>query len=175
MNRSQEIVLFLLQHTVAIGHARRHQFHHATFHQLLGQFGVFKLFAHCHLQSGTHQLRQIGVQSMMREASQFNGIGNGTRPFGEHNPQNLGGFHGILAIRFIKIAHAKQQHGIGVFRLEGEILLHQRGFGRFFCHKNLGLRGTKLPFCLKQLTCLSKFFRLLDRAMSFFAYFADKS
>ena len=175
MHGSQEIVLFLFQYAVAIGHAGCHQFHHTAFHQLLGQLRIFKLLTHCHLQSGTHQLGQIGIQSVVGKTCKFDGIGNGARPFGEYNPQNLGGFHGILAIRFIKIAHAKQQHGIGIFRLEGEILLHQRGFGRFFCHKNHGLRGTKLPFCLKQLTYSSNFFRLLDRAMSFFAYFAAKS
>ena len=90
MHRSQEIVLFLFQHIVVIGHAWRHQLHDATLHQFLGQFRVFKLLTHSHFQSGTNQLGQIGIQGMVWKARQFD-VGRGAvGAFGQHNAKNLG-------------------------------------------------------------------------------------
>ena len=124
MHRSQEIVLLLLQHIVIIGNARRDQFHHAALYQLFGQFRVFKLLAHSYFQSGANQLWQVRIQGMVRETSQFHVGGSTIGSFSEHDAQNLRRLHRVLAVSLVKIAHAKQQHRVRIFRLERVILFH---------------------------------------------------
>ena len=108
MHRSQKIVFLLFQHIIIIGDTRRNQFHDAAFDQFLGQFRVFELFAHGHFQTGTNQFRQIIVQGMVRETSQFDLGGRANTTARTHNTQNFRRFDSILTIRFIKITKAAQ-------------------------------------------------------------------
>ena len=130
----EEVVLFLFQDAVAVGDTGCHQFDDAAFYQLLGELGVFQLLTDGYLQPGPNQLGQIGVEGVMRKACQLRGTWNGIGTFGQDDPQHLGRFYGIFTIGLVKISHPEEQHRIRIFRLEGVVLLHQRGFAIFFCH-----------------------------------------
>ena len=72
---------------------------------------------------------------MMGKSRQLH-VGRGTvGALGQHNAQYFGGFHCVVAVCLIEIAHAEQQHRVRVFRLERVILFHQRGVSCFVCHR----------------------------------------
>ena len=51
----QKVVLFIVEHVVGHGHAWRHQFGNATFHQLLCELRVFQLVADGHTASSAYE------------------------------------------------------------------------------------------------------------------------
>ena len=83
---------------------------------------------------------------MMRESRHRDCARSCTGTLCEDDSQNLAGYKGIVSVCFVKIAAPEQKHSLRVFRLEGEILLHHRGLGRFlFCHFNLLLHAYAHP------------------------------
>ena len=68
MHGGQEVVLPGLQYRLALHNTGRHQFGDASLDQFLRQLGVFQLIADGHTLAGTHQLRQVGVERMVRES-----------------------------------------------------------------------------------------------------------
>ena len=110
MDGSQKVVLFIVEHGVLHGHARRHQLRNAALHQLLGQLGVFQLVTDGHALACPDELGQIGVQGVMRKAGHL--VALNPCPIvtmRQRNAQYLGGNDGILAIGFVEVATAKQQ------------------------------------------------------------------
>ena len=65
MHRSQEVVFLIVQHIIAQGYTRCHQFGNASFYEFLREFRVFELIADSHTFSSTDQFGQIGIESMM--------------------------------------------------------------------------------------------------------------
>jgi len=128
VHRRQEIVLLVVQHVVAHGHARRHQLSDAALHQLFGELGVFQLVAYRHPSAGSYQLGQIGVEGVMGEARHFVGLAAlAVVATGEGDAQYARRLHGIVAIGFIEIATPEEQQSIGMLCLQVEKLFHHRG------------------------------------------------
>ena len=108
VHRGQEVVLLVVQHVVAHGHARRHQFGNAALHEFLGQLRVFQLVADGHALARPDQLGQIGIQCMMRKTGHLVALHAGTVvTLGQRDAQDACGNDGIVAISLVEVATAK--------------------------------------------------------------------
>ena len=134
MHRPEEIVLAIVEHIAVDGHARSHQFGNSALHELLRQLGVLQLLADGHTLSGTHQLRKVGVQGVVRESRHLDCLCGTVGAFGKGYAENLRGNDCIRGICLIKVAHTVEQNGVGMLLLHLEILLHQRGLYYLFRH-----------------------------------------
>ncbi len=134
-DRSQPVVAATVHHSFGEGDTRRGHLGDAALHDGLGQFGIFQLVADGHAMAGPHQLRQVIVQGMVREACEL----DGARPvvaLGEGDAEHGGSGDGVLQKSLIKIADTEQQEGVRVLRLDAHVLLHQGCFGgRGFGHR----------------------------------------
>ena len=147
MYGSEEVVFFVVEHIIAHGDARRDEFGDASLHHFVhfGEsfftldggtflFWIFELIAYRHAFSGANELRQIGVESMVRETGHRRVAGVASIvAFGEGDAENLRGHDGIVAIGLVEVTTAEEQQGIGMFGLEREELLHHRRECRIFC------------------------------------------
>ena len=125
VNGTEEIVAPGLKHLVIEGDSRGHELRHPPLYDLLGKLGVFQLVADGDTEPGFYQFGQIGVEGMMRETGQR---GLAFRPgtsLGEDDSQDPGRLLGVVPEGLIKITHAKQEHRIGILRLDAVVLLHQ--------------------------------------------------
>ena len=136
-------VLLVREDVLLENHAGGHQLDDTALDQPLDQFGVLQLFADGDALARTHQLGQVGVDGVVGEAGQLDIRRRAVGPPREGDAQNAAGTDCILAEGFVEVTHAEQQDCIGVHRLDGVVLLHQRGFDillvvdlRFFalCH-----------------------------------------
>ena len=66
---SKEVVLLIVEHVVAHSHSGRDKFRNATLHERLCEFRVFQLVAYSHTFASPYELRQIGVESVVRKSS----------------------------------------------------------------------------------------------------------
>ena len=135
MDSTKEIVLLVVQHIIAQRHAWRHQFRDTTFHELLCELRVFQLVTDGHALASTYQLRQIGIEGMMRKSSHLVTFVVTIVTMSQRDTQDTGRRHSILTIGLIKVATTKQQHRIRVLCLQVKKLLHHRGqLPVFLCH-----------------------------------------
>ncbi len=104
-----------------------HHFRDTSFHNLLGEFGIFQLIAYGYLVTRPDQLREIGIQRMVGKTGQFHRGCGPVCPARKNNTQSLGRLYGIFPEGFIKIPYPEKQQGIGIFCLYGKILVHQWG------------------------------------------------
>ena len=132
---AEEVVLFLLQHPFAEGHAGRKYFRDTAFDQfVLGQLRVFQLVADGHLVARAHEAREILLDGVMRHPC------HGHLPFfavaavGLDQPQYLAHQHGVVGVGLIEIPHPVEQDGFGVLRLDGEVLPEHGGIFQGFGH-----------------------------------------
>ena len=124
----------MIQDGVVDGDAGGHQLGDAPLHQLLGQFGILQLVANGHPLTGTYQLGQVGVERVVGKPRQLHELGGAVGAAGESDTQYLGGYDGVVGEGLIKVAHAEQQDGIGMFLLDLDILHHHRCLSYLFCH-----------------------------------------
>ena len=66
---SKEVVLLIVEHVVAHSHSGRDKFGYATLHERLCELRVFQLVAYSHTFACPDELRQIGVESVVRKSS----------------------------------------------------------------------------------------------------------
>ena len=97
-----------------------------TAQRATGELRVFQLVADSHTLTGTDQLRQIGVEGMVREAA--NSILRRVHRHHRHgmvkcHTRNTADSHRILLVALIEIATAEEQHSVRVFLLQVSILL----------------------------------------------------
>ena len=144
VDRSEEGVFLVGQDIVAQHDARGDQFDDAALDQPPHLLGVFQLLADGYALARPHQLGQVGVDGVVGEAGQLDIRRRAVGPPREGDAQNAAGTDCILAEGFVEVTHAEQQDCIGVHRLDGVVLLHQRGFDillvvglRFFALKKL--------------------------------------
>ena len=109
MNGSQKVVLLVVQHRVLHGHTRRHQLRNASFHQLLGQLGVFQLVADGHPFTSPDELGQIGIKGVMGKSGHLVALVVAVVAMSQRDSQYSRGNDGIFAVSFIEVATTKQQ------------------------------------------------------------------
>ena len=146
MYSSQEVVLLVVEHVVVHGHTGRHQFGDAALDELLCKLGVFQLVTDGNTLTGTNELRQVGVQRMMREAGHLVTLHTcAIVTSGQCDAKDACGDDSVFTIGLIEVATTKQQHGLRVFCLEVEKLLHHWGhLSAFLCHCcQFACKGTK--------------------------------
>ena len=141
MDSSKEVVLLVIEHRVGHAGTGRHKLRDASLDECLGQFRVFKLVADSHTFACTDELRQVGVEGMIGEASHRGALRHARLAVvsvGERDAENLSGNHRIVGIRLVEIATTEQQQRLGVLRLEVVELLHHRG-QLLLCHTDYSL------------------------------------
>ena len=141
MDRQQKIILFGSENLLIKSNSWCNQLCNASFYDALCHLWVFQLVTDCNTQSSTNQFGKVGIQGMVRKASQL-GMGAAIISLCENNAQNLGSSHSILPKGFVKIPHTKEQDSIWIFSFDAVVLSHQWSFFLCrFCHKvKLGLR-----------------------------------
>ena len=126
VNGAEVVIRAALQHVVVHAHAGRDELRDAALHQALGFLGVFELVADGHALAGAHQLGQVGIERMVREAGQGHFAAAARAPLRQRDVENAAGRDGIFAEGLVKITHPKQQHRARMLLLELVVLLHQR-------------------------------------------------
>ena len=134
MHRCEEVVLAAIEHIIVYRYAGRHQFGDAAFHEFFGQFGVLELFAYRHALAGAHEFGQISVEGMVGKSGELHALSHAIGAAGECDSKYFRCLNGIFAECFVEVAHAKQQHCIGMLCFHLEVLFHQWGFYYLFCH-----------------------------------------
>ena len=67
---------------------------------------------------GTDNLRQIGIESMVRESCHITLTFRAARPLGERDAQHVGAYLCVVLVGLIEISTAEQKHRIGVLRFQ---------------------------------------------------------
>ena len=163
MDGSEEVVLLIVQDVVAHRHAWSHQFGDATLHHLvhLAQaflaldflsllLWVFQLVAYSHTLASSDELRQIGIEGVMRESCHLRTTSRtAIVSAGQRDAEHFGSLYRIFAISFVEVATTEKQQCFGVlgFHLE-ELSHHRRKTFIIVCH------------CLIILYLLSRFYIL---------------
>ncbi len=118
---SEEVVLLVVQDVIAHSNARRDKFRDASLHHLVhlgesllafyhGAFllRVLELVADSHTLTCADQLRQIGVEGVVWEASHLSTCRSSVVALRECQTKNLRGFHGIIAVSLVEVATAEK-------------------------------------------------------------------
>ncbi len=96
MHGGQEVVLLSLKRTRRGVDARSDELRDAALHELLGELGVFELFADSHASPGPHELREIRIEGMMRKSGEFHRLRLAVGAAGESDAENLARGDGIF-------------------------------------------------------------------------------
>ena len=131
VDRRDEVVLLVGQDVVAENDARRHQFDHAALDQPLDEFRILELFADRHPLTRPDQLRQVGVHRMVGKSRQLDIRSGPVGPPCQRDAQDAARLDGVIAEGLVEVSHAEEQNGVGMHRLDGVVLLHQRGLDVF--------------------------------------------
>ena len=122
VHSGQKVVLLVVKDVVAHGNTGCDKLRDAAAHHLvLGrqpllstQFGalllwVLELVANGNTLSGTDELGQIGVESVVGETGHLSSCRCSVVPTGQRNAENARRLHGIIAVGLIEIATAEEQ------------------------------------------------------------------
>ena len=122
----QEGVAAFLEQVVGHHRARRDHFDHGTLHDAAGGLGIFDLLADRDAEAAFDQLADVALDRLHRHAGQRR-LGRGAVVArGEGEAQRAGPDVGVVVEHFVEVAHAEQQDGVAVPRLDLAVLLHQR-------------------------------------------------
>ena len=126
---SQKVVLLIVQHRVVHRHAGRNKLRNATLYEGLSKLRIFQLVADGNALSGTDELRQISVESMIRETSHLASRAIGVLSVGatcKRNAKNLSRLHGVISVSLVEVAAAEEQQSVRIGLLERIKLSHHR-------------------------------------------------
>ena len=146
MNRSQEIVLLIVQHIIRHCNTRGHKFCDTSLNELLSELRVFKLVTDSNTLTCPDQFWKICIKSVMRKSGHLVALIVTIITMSKSDTQYLCSRNGILTVCLVKITTTEQQHSIRMLCLKVEKLLHHRGeFTIFLCHYLcFFIRATKL-------------------------------
>lgn len=132
VDRAEVGVLLVGEDVVTQDDARGHQLDDAALDEPLDELRVLELLADGHALTRTHQLGQVGVDGMIGESRQLDEGGGAVGAARERDAQDAAGLDRVVAERLVEVAHAEEQDGVGMHRLDGVILLHERRLDIFF-------------------------------------------
>ena len=133
---SQVIVSPRLQERVFGQRSRRHHPRHlAPDNRLgapfLGFRRVFGLLTHCDLETFADQAGQIHLRRVHGHASHGDVFALMFAAFRQRDIQRFSGAFGVLKEQLVEVAHAVEQHAVGIVCLDLEELLHHGGNAGF--------------------------------------------
>ena len=132
----QEVVFLLVQETLAEGYAGCEYFRHAPLYELgLREVGVFELVADSDLVAGADQFLQVAFYRMVRKTGHFGAALVAVRALGQHQTEHLACGYGIVGVGLVEVSHPVEQDGLGILRLDAEILPEQRCVFSALCHR----------------------------------------
>ena len=129
VNGGEVVIRAAFEHVVVHAHAGRDELGDAALDQTFSLLGIFELVADGYPLAGPHQLGQVIVDRVVREAGQGHFAAAASPALGERDIENAAGRNGIFTKGLVKIAHPKQEHRARMLLLELVVLLHQRRFG----------------------------------------------
>ena len=128
MNCRQEVVCAGRKQLVVEGNSWGDHLCDPALDDSLCKLRVLELVAYGNPVARADQPRQVGVERMVRKASQFDFRGTSIPPFRQDNVEDARSTDGVFTECLVEVPDAEQQDGIGVVFLHPCILLHQRGF-----------------------------------------------
>ena len=91
-----------------------------------GFFGRFGLFADGDLIAGADEFGEIGLVGVERDAAHRDIIAVSLAALGQGDVEGFGCGNRVIVEKLVEIAHAVEEQGIGIARLDGHILRHHR-------------------------------------------------
>ena len=142
--RKQQRVAALGQQGLVGHRAGRDDPHHLAFDQALAGGGVAHLLADGDRLAQRDQAREIALGSVVRHAGHRDRLPARAAALGQGDVEQARGLARVVVEQLVEVAHAEEQQHVGVLRLGGEELLHQRGvFGRLVQRHASGVRGAR--------------------------------
>ncbi len=125
-DRSQIIVLILLENRIVVGNSRGDKLGNTAFDELFGEFRILQLVANRYFIARLHQFGKITLQSMMRHPCHFDKFALTAGAPRQHDTQHFTRSNGILTESLIEITHPVKEQRSGVLRLDLIKLPEQR-------------------------------------------------
>ena len=126
------VVLFLFEHPFAEGDARGEDLRDAALDELvLDERGILQLVADGHFVAAAHEFLEVAVDGVVREAGHRGVALLAVGAAREHESEHLADQHGVVGVGLIEVADPVQEHGLGVLRLDTEVLLQHRSIFTF--------------------------------------------
>ena len=138
-----EKVIFLGAKLRVSRSARRHHASDFAFHQLLGNAGIFHLFADGHLESLADELGDVAFGGVVGNSAHRHGNAFFLVARGQRDLQLTRGHLRVLEEQLVEVSEAKEQQRVGVVLLDRGILPHQRSGGLAHRSKSLYQRGVQ--------------------------------
>src|SRR5580700_343180 len=132
-NRRQKIILLTVEELLLDQRSRCDEPHDAATDETI-RLGNLKLFGEGDDESLLHELCEVSRQRVMRGPGHRNALSAAGLFARERDLQRAGDRFGILAVRFVEIADAREQDRLGMLRFHSEVLLEHR---REFSHARL--------------------------------------
>ena len=139
LSESAEVIVPARVQQAVLGQgSRRHQTHDPPFHHgfraaFLGLCGVFELFADGDAKPFSDQRQKVVFRRVHRHTAHRDVLTQMLAAFGQRDVQRLRCCHGIVKKHFVEIAHAIEQQGVGILRLDVQKLRHHRRYAAFAC------------------------------------------
>lgn len=127
----EEVALARVEHLVVGKRSRRDDSSDFPTDEPFGFFGVFNLIADGGSESGLNEFLEVGVELVIWEPGHWDGVFGVFVATGERESEDAGCVLGVFEEEFVEVAHAKEEHGAGMFRLHSVIAFHH---GREFGH-----------------------------------------
>ncbi len=135
MYGGEEVVLAVGEHVVVEGDAWGDKLGDAALDEFLGELRVLELLADGHALARAHELGEVGVEGVMGKSGELDVLGRAVGAACEGDAEDLGCGDGVVGERLVEVAHAEEQHGVGMLLFHLEILLHQGRLHNFLCHR----------------------------------------
>ncbi len=143
VERGKKVVLAAREHVVAEGHAGSDKLDDIALDEFFCQLGIFELFADGHTLARTHELGQIGVERVVREAGKLDILGGTVGTARERDSEDFGRHDGVVGKGLVEVADSKEEHRVGVLCLHLGVLLHQRRLDILLSHWRRAFCGVR--------------------------------
>ena len=124
----------MIQNIIINRNTGRNQLSNTTSYQCFCFFGVFQLIAYGNTLSGSHKLRQISIQSMMRKPGHSNRSCRTISAARQRYSQYLSRNNSIIRKCFIKVSNTKKKDCIRMLPLNLIVLFHHWCLFFFLTH-----------------------------------------
>ncbi|MEY3460035.1 MAG: hypothetical protein RL215_3192, partial [Planctomycetota bacterium] len=122
----EEVALPGVEHLVVGEGAGCDDAGHFAADESFGFFGIFDLVADGSSESALNKFLEVGIELVPGEPGHGDGVIGVFIAAGESESEDAGGVLGVFEEEFVEVAHAKQEHGAGMFRFDGVIAFHHR-------------------------------------------------
>ncbi len=137
MQRHEQILAALVEQRFVGQRAGREDAHHPALHRTFGRRGIADLLAQRHRFAEPHQSGKVLLGRVVGHTGHGDRFAAGLATRGQRDVEQARGLARVLEEQLVEIAHTVEQQGVGMLRLDAQVLLHH---GRV-CGKGVGCGG----------------------------------